>query len=109
MKELFREQDFTRVAFFRGLLEADGIPTYIRNEFLSVTEAPIPVFFPALCVQHDEDYERAVKIIREHLAKQDTEAQNEFPCPACGEINPGNFETCWSCGAEIPGGHARQV
>jgi hypothetical protein len=112
MKELFREQDFTRVAFFQGLVEAEGIPTLIRNQHLTgsgLTEIPIPEFFPALCVLHDDDYVRAVQIIRKHLVEQNTEPQTEIPCPACGEINPGNFETCWSCGADIPNGHAPQA
>ena len=24
----------------------------------------------------------------------------EWPCPACGEENPSNFELCWNCEAE---------
>ena len=112
MRELFREQDFTRVAFFQGLVEAEGIPTLIRNQHLTgsgLTEIPIPEFFPALCVLHDDDYARAVEIIRAHLVHQSAAVETEVPCPACGEINPGNFETCWSCGAEIGGGSAGQI
>jgi hypothetical protein len=104
MKELFREQDFTRVAFYQGLVEAEGIPTLIRNEHLTgsgLTEIPIPEFFPALCVMNDEDYPEAVRIIREHLATANAASNEELPCPACGEMNPGNFELCWSCNGPI--------
>ncbi|MCU0750403.1 MAG: DUF2007 domain-containing protein [Akkermansiaceae bacterium] len=106
MKELFREQDFTRVAFFQNVLEAEGIPTFIRNQHLTgsgLTEIPIPEFFPALCVMRDDDYETAVEIIRSHLVEDSTEEEVEVQCLACGEINPGNFAQCWMCGAEIPG------
>jgi len=102
MKELFRERDFTRVAYFRGVLENLGIATIIRNEYLTcsgLAEIPIPEFFPALCVMDDTDYERAVVIVREHLQSQKSSlVDEEKPCAACGEMNPGNFETCWSCG-----------
>lgn len=104
MKELFREADFTRVAFFRNLVEAEGIPTLIRNEHLTgsgLTEIPIPEFFPALCVVNDDDYVEAVRIIRSHLQTENRDSQTEIPCPACGESNPGNFELCWSCGAPL--------
>lgn len=104
MKELFREQDITRVSYYRGLLEDHEIPTLIRNEFLTgsgLTEIPIPEFFPALCVLNDDDYERAVAIIREHLTAQQENAGIEIACASCGETNPGNFEICWSCGGPV--------
>lgn len=31
MKELFREQDITRVTYYKALLEDSGIPTMIRT------------------------------------------------------------------------------
>lgn len=108
MRELFREQDRTRVAFYQGLVEAEGIPTFIRNQHLTcsgLTEIPIPEFFPALCVMDDEDYDKAVKIIRNHLTAESPDMDIEIPCPACGEMNPGNFAQCWSCEAplQLPG------
>ena len=85
-------------------MEAEGIPTLIRNQHLTcagLTEIPIPEFFPALCVMNDEDYEKAVQIIRSHLTAESPDADVEVPCPACGETNPGNFAQCWSCGAPL--------
>lgn len=105
MKELFREQDITRVSYFRNVLEEAGIPTLIRNENLTnsgLSEIPIPEFFPALCVMNDDDYIPAVELIRSHLVADDASAAVDVPCPGCGEINPGNFELCWNCGAPIP-------
>ncbi|HEX5791161.1 MAG TPA: DUF2007 domain-containing protein [Luteolibacter sp.] len=106
MKELFREQDITRVHYYKALLEEHGIPTLIRNEFLTnsgLTEIPIPEFFPALCVLEDEDYEEAVGIIRDHLHADQENADKEVACASCGETNPGNFDTCWSCGKLVSG------
>ena len=104
MKELFREQDITRVSYYRSVLEDSGIPTMIRNEHLTgsgLTEIPIPEFFPALCVMNDEDYEQAVVIIREHLSANQQHADTEVTCISCGETNPGNFDICWSCGGPV--------
>jgi hypothetical protein len=101
MRELFREQDITRVSYYRAILEDHGIPTMIRNEFLTgsgLSEIPIPEFFPALCVMNNDDYEEAVEIIREHLNADQIDSEKEIACASCGEMNPGNFDTCWSCG-----------
>ena len=104
MKELFREHDFTQVSFYRSILETAGIPTFIRNETLTMsglTEIPIPEFYPALCVVNDEDYERALSVLREHNRKNQENADSESLCPFCGESSPGNFEVCWSCGGSL--------
>ena len=104
MKELFREKDFTRVGYYQSILEAAGIPTMVRNEHLAMsglTEIPIPEFFPALCVMRDEDYENAMEIIREQYEENLKGADTETICQSCGEANPGNFDICWSCGAEL--------
>jgi hypothetical protein len=104
MKELFRERDYTKVGYFESVLEAEGIPTIVRNKHLTMsglTEIPIPEFFPALCVIDDEDYEPAMGIIRKHLTENSVGVEREVKCPSCGETNPGNFDVCWSCGAEF--------
>jgi hypothetical protein len=105
MKELFRERDFTKVGFFESVLEAEGIPTIVRNKHLTMsglTEIPIPEFFPALCVINDEDYEPAMEIIRKHLTENSIGVEREVTCTACGEPSPGNFDVCWACGAVFP-------
>lgn len=105
MKELFRERDIIHVNYYKALLAQCGIPTLIRNEYLTtagLTEIPIPEFFPALCVLNEEDYAPAVAIIREHLNATPANADLEIPCPTCGETSPGNFESCWACGNALP-------
>jgi hypothetical protein len=68
-----------------------------------LTGIPIPEFYPALCVMNDDDYDRAVQIIREQIIANNLRADNEIKCSACGETNPGNFDVCWSCGKELTG------
>ncbi|QIF02708.1 DUF2007 domain-containing protein [Roseimicrobium sp. ORNL1] len=103
MKELFREKDFTRVGFYRGMLESEGIPTFVMNENTETmtTMVPIPEFFPALCVVNDEDYDIAVEVLEKNAVYGARQSQQQHVCPKCQEKNPGNFETCWSCGADL--------
>lgn len=106
MKEIFRERDYTRVGFCQSILEDAGIPTHVRNKDLvgTLTEVPIPEFFPALCVVHDEDYDRAVDVLRERFESDEARACGEdIACPKCGEENPANFDLCWSCQEPIAG------
>lgn len=104
MKELFRERDYTKVGYFQSVLEDAGIPSIVRNKHLTMsglTEIPIPEFFPALCVINDEDYDRAMELIRCRYEENIAGADLEKKCPGCAEVNPGNFDVCWSCGAEF--------
>ena len=101
MKELFRERDFTRIGYYRSILESNGVETLIRNEMLSGAEVSIPEFFPALCVVNDADYDRALALIRQQVNQDGERSEEEVDCPECNEKNPGNFEICWSCGGSI--------
>lgn len=101
MKEVLRDIDFTLVAFYRNLLEQEEIHTFIRNENLSSTEATIPPFYPALCVVNEDDYARAIALIRAYQEQAAVLVNTEFTCGACGEVNPGTFEVCFACEAPV--------
>ena len=102
MKELFRERDLTRVGYCQSILEAAGIPSVVRNETLTgLTEFPIPDFFSFLFVVNDDDHARAIEILRERLVTDAAASDEEVACAECGELNPGNFEVCWSCGGAV--------
>lgn len=104
MKELFREFDFTKVGYYQSMLESQGIQTFIRNRDLSglAGEASImPELWPTLCVVKDEDYDRAMQVIRDSVSENAERSDTEVACPTCDEMNPGNFDVCWSCGASL--------
>lgn len=103
MIELFRERELTKVHYYRELLEAAGISTFIKNENLSTTEGvSIPDFFPALCIVNDADLENATALIKEHLHQAPADSMPDVVCAQCGQPSPGNFETCWNCGEPFP-------
>lgn len=103
MTELFRERDYTRVGYYQTILEAQGIPTLVRNRDLvgCMTEIPIPEFFPALWVVNDGDYPQAIEILKKIHLEAEADAHREMTCGSCGESNPGTFDLCWNCGGEL--------
>jgi hypothetical protein len=107
MKELFRERALSRVSYYQSLLEAEGIPTFMKNENVSVMEGvSIPEFFPALCVVNDQDYDAAVGLIKADLSRSENCSTEEMACGSCGELSPVNFDTCWNCQSQLP--HSEQ-
>ncbi|MCH1510852.1 MAG: DUF2007 domain-containing protein [Akkermansiaceae bacterium] len=97
MKEIFRHRELHQVTRSMDILENVGIETLLRNENLSVTYAPIPEFFPNLCVLNDEEFPKAVKLLGDHDEKMSKGAEVQLRCPSCGEMNPGNLDVCFSC------------
>ncbi|HEY1122090.1 MAG TPA: DUF2007 domain-containing protein [Haloferula sp.] len=101
MKELVRERALIKLSHYQAVLEGAGIPTFIRNENLGNVEVPIPTFCPALCVVNDEDYERAIGLLRESDEQAKQASTEDCTCPSCRETNPRSFDLCWNCGAEL--------
>lgn len=104
MRELYRHRDHSLVAYYKQLLEAEGIAVMLRNEHLTMTglsEIPIPEFYPNICVLNDEDYERAWHIMRKAMHENAEHSDEEVVCPSCGEVNPGNFDVCFSCQGDL--------
>ena len=53
MKELYRHKEHSTVAYYKSILESEGIPTMLRNEHTTMaglSEIPIPEFYPNICV-----------------------------------------------------------
>jgi hypothetical protein len=101
MREVFIHQDSARVGLYKSVLDGAKIPNFVRNGLTnnSFTGIPTPLFFPALCVVNDEDYERAIEVLRK-VVKPDPSDAPDWKCSACGETVPGTFDTCWKCSTE---------
>ena len=103
MREVFVHQDYTRVGLYQSVLNSAGIPNFIRNQYTNntMTELPSGLFFPALCVLRDDDYDRAMQILGD-LFHAPPSLAADWICPKCREEVPGTFELCWQCGTERP-------
>jgi hypothetical protein len=110
MREVFIHQDSARVGLCKSILDSAGIDNFVRNGLSnnSVTDMPSPLFFPALCVLNDEDYEAAIELLRK-VIKPESSNEPDWKCRACGEEVPGTFDTCWKCGAERETGEPAPV
>ena len=97
MREVFVHQDRSRVGLYQSILEDAGIATFVRNEAATnMTEMPSPLFFPVLCVVHDNDYDEAMRLLGDvHLRSPSRAA--DWPCPTCSEEVPASFDACWQC------------
>ena len=90
-------QDHARVCFYKTVLDEAGIASFIRNNLANnIVDMPSPVFFPALCVVNDEDYDEAMRILGE-IYYQKPSTATDWRCPKCQEDVPGTFESCWQC------------
>jgi hypothetical protein len=100
MREVFIAQDHARVGYYKSILDEAGIPSFIRNQYTnnSLSDIPSAMFLPALCVVHDEDYDSAIQILGEIRNAPRSEAP-DWRCPNCSGEVPGNFDSCWQCGA----------
>ena len=104
MIELITDPTPGKISYFRNILEAEGIQTFVRNENMSGTEGMIPIFHPGLCIVNDSDEPKARSLIEKAKLASDLDDGSgpEIKCPSCGERNPSNFSSCWNCGQNFP-------
>ena len=99
MREIFSHQDYTRVGYYKSILDDAGIANFIRNEYAhnTMTQIVNKLYLPTLCVAADEEYDRAMQILSAMQNPPPCEIA-DWCCPKCGEGVPGNFDSCWKCG-----------
>ncbi len=101
MKRVYSEPSPIFIHQIKELLEEKGISTIIKNEMLSggVGELPPTEVWPELWVVKNDDKQPAKNIIDGFL--QSIKANpSDWLCENCGEKVEGQFNICWSCGAE---------
>lgn len=99
MLKLYSAADLQQAHLLSHLLEQAGIAHYIANENLQggVGELPFTQTYPAIWLFDETDREQAQAIIAA-FEQAGTRQGDGWRCGACGEDNPGTFETCWKCG-----------
>jgi len=77
-----------------------GIPSHFfnANAVGAVGELPFTQVLPEVWIE-DERQEAAARKALADLGNGAVAA--EKTCPGCGEVNPGNFLSCWRCGQAL--------
>lgn len=81
-------------------LEQNSIKAIILNQYTqgALGQLPFTQAYPEIWVE--EIVASKAKILIENFEKIPLNNNTVF-CNKCNEVNPENFETCWSCGAEL--------
>ncbi len=82
-----------------NLLQAERIECDVMGSMLWAGRGELAADpYPRVVLRDERDRERAAELLAEYQSKQ--VATPPWKC-ACGELVPGNFAACWSCG-EVP-------
>jgi len=98
MIKVFENFDFSRVGQMQSLLEANGIATFIRNQYGSsvMGEVPFVEVVPQLFILEDRDLARARQLLLLDQPPETTDS--DWICPECGIELEAAFVQCWKCG-----------
>jgi Putative prokaryotic signal transducing protein len=101
MKRIYTAANLPDAHLVHDLLQHAGIPAHIFNGHAmgALGDLPMGSAHPQVWITqlHQEPQARAV------IAKYNDKTLTPVPhaCRACHESNPGEFELCWNCGAEL--------
>jgi hypothetical protein len=97
-------KNLAELSLVRDHLDAHGIATEIRNQFVGAAMGEIPwtQTWPELWVVNDADASRAEQLIGQAIGPG-AATQPAWKCGACGEEVEGGFARCWNCEADRPG------
>jgi hypothetical protein len=106
MKRVAQAPNIAIAQLWLDHLAANGIAATMQRRFASSIAGDLPPdqALPELWVQDDTQFAAA----RAALAALAQIAQRHWLCVACGEQIEGGFDSCWSCGAWMPGAAPHQ-
>ena len=102
-EEIFTASSLVEAQLVLDLLLDAGVEARLMGAHLAggFGELPHRDSLPKIWLTNASHRDDALEIIRQYQARQKTISDETLECPECGEENPGNFELCWSCRAEL--------
>jgi hypothetical protein len=102
---IYRAGSLHEAALVVDALAESGISARVLNEHLagSIGELPHGQILPEVWILDGRERQAAERIVTEFRAREASAIADDVTCPACGEDNPGNFEICWACAADLAG------
>jgi hypothetical protein len=96
MVRLYSSHDRFIIFRVKDMLEAEGIPCFIKNEFAIGGMGDLSPFdcSPEVWLM-DEEWKKLLQAVVDNKKGQD-----DWFCPSCKEKNDASFDICWQCGEE---------
>jgi hypothetical protein len=100
MLKLYSSDDRFIIFRIKDMLEAEGIPCFIKNEFAIGGMGDLSPFdcSPEVWLTDEEWKPKAEVLLQEIVAS--AKGKDDWFCPSCKEKNDASFEICWQCGHE---------
>ncbi len=96
MKMVYSNENNFLVNNVKNLIEAQGMSTFIKNEFAQGAVGEISAFdaWPEVWIHDDQYFDRAMAIVK---SAQHSSKAEDWICKNCSETNDPSFEICWNC------------
>ncbi len=103
MTRVYSHPDPSIAHLVQGALANAGITAIVQGDQLgsAMGEVPPIAAWAEVWVKDDHRLDDARALVAEVMTETET-APDPWTCPACGEVNDGQFGICWNCGAEAP-------
>ena len=99
-KKLYSASNTTEAHLIKGILENADIETILLGEDLSIGVGELPVDVLQVTIKVNKlKYSEALEIISNYevLMREPVQDGKSWKCEECNNVNPENFEICWSC------------
>jgi hypothetical protein len=99
MKRVYSNENHFLVNNAKTLIDAQGINTFIKNEFAQGAVGETSPFdaWLEVWVTNDGDFEQALNILK---TSNSSKEGKDWVCRSCSEENAPSFEVCWNCQSE---------
>ena len=100
MRLTYKHENRGLVYSVKNILAMHGIDCHIKNDFGNTMGAEFGInnTLLELWIIDDTEYDRARGIIEQQI--ENSQQQQAWLCPNCGEENAGQFAICWNCQTE---------
>ncbi len=104
MKKIHTAANLVEATLLQHMLQDAGVAVHMLNTHAmgALGEIPLAEAGPQLWITQPQQEAHARALIAEFHNRSHSGVERK--CPACGEINPAEFDSCWNCAAVIPPG-----
>ncbi len=102
MKRIHTAANLAEASLLQHILQDAGIAVHVLNTHAvgALGEIPFADAGPQLWITQPQQETYARSLIAEFHKRDHTGVERK--CPACGEANPPEFDSCWNCAAVLP-------